>query len=342
MHWLDATAQLGTTGLQVPRVGIGTAPLGNFLGSISDEEADRVLEHAVQQGLRYFDTAPLYGHGLAEQRVGRAVARIDRSNAIVSTKVGRLLRADAPRDESQYYKGVPFYKDIPAAGPIWDFSYDGIMTSLEESLQRLGLDRVDMLLLHDPDDHYEEASTTGYKALDALRSEGTVTGIGAGMNQSPMLAQFVEQLDLDAVLCAGRYTLLEQGALDDLMPACERTTTSVIVGGVFNSGILVSPDEDALYNYVPATPDVIERARGINRVCEKFDVPIAAAALQFPLAHPRVSTVLIGFRSIEELTGDLGWLNTPIPGDLWDELRNDGLIRDDAPVPAETAGTEAR
>jgi D-threo-aldose 1-dehydrogenase len=342
MHLRDATVQLGTTELHVPRVGIGTAPLGNMLAPISDRDADAALAYAVQQGLRYFDTAPLYGHGLAEQRVGRAVAQLERSNAVVSTKVGRLLRPDAPRDDSQYYKGEPFYKDTPPVGPIWDFSYDGIMTSLEESLQRLALDRVDMLLLHDPDNHYEQATTTGYQALDALRSEGTVTAVGAGMNQSPMLAELVERCDLDAVLCAGRYTLLEQGALDDLMPACERTTTSVIIGGVFNSGILIAPDEGALYNYVPANPDVIERARQIRGVCERFDVPIAAAALQFPLAHPRVSTVLLGFRSIQELTDDLAWLDTPIPGDLWAELRAQGLIREDAPVPAETAGTEAR
>jgi D-threo-aldose 1-dehydrogenase len=342
MGLLDATVQLGTTELHVPRIGIGTAPLGNMLAPISDQDADAVLEQAVQQGLRYFDTAPLYGHGLAEQRVGRAVSRIERSKAIVSTKVGRLLRPDAPRDESQYYKGEPFYKDTPPVGPVWDFSYDGVMTSLEESLERLQLGRVDMLLLHDPDNHYQEAITTGYRALEVLRAEGTVNAIGAGMNQSRMLAQLVERCDLDAVLCAGRYTLLEQPALDDLLPACERTTTSVIIGGVFNSGILVSPDEGALYNYVPATPDVIERARRIRGVCRQFDVPIAAAALQFPLAHPRVSTVLIGFRSIQELTDDVAWLSTPIPGDLWDELRRQGLIRDDAPVPTEPAGVAER
>lgn len=335
---LGSTVPLGTTGLQVSRVGIGTAPLGNMLAPVPDEVADAALGEAVKRGLRYFDTAPLYGHGLAEQRVGRAVAKLRRSDAIVSTKVGRLLRADAPRDETQYYKGEPFYKDTPPVGPVWDFSYDGIMTSLEESLGRLALDRVDMLLLHDPDNHYEQAATTGYKALDALRSEGTVTAIGAGMNQSPMLAQLVERCDLDAVLCAGRYTLLEQGALDDLMPACERTTTSVVIGGVFNSGVLIAPGAGALYDYVPAPDDVIERARRIKAVCDLFEVPLPAAALQFPLAHPRVSTVLIGFRSLAELEHDLGWLQTPIPIDLWAELRRQRLIREDAPIPTETIG----
>jgi D-threo-aldose 1-dehydrogenase len=339
---LETTVQLGTTNLQVPRIGIGTAPLGNMLAPISDQLADAVLGEAVSRGLRYFDTAPLYGHGLAEERVGRAVSGIERSRAVVSTKVGRLLRPDAPRDESQYYKGEPFYKNTPPVGPIWDFSYDGVMTSLDESLQRLALDRVDILLLHDPDDHYEPATTTAYDALATLRAEGIVSAVGAGMNQSPMLARLVEQCDLDVVLCAGRYTLLEQGALDDLMPACERTATSVVIGGVFNSGVLVSPDEGALYNYVPAPDDVIERARRIRAVCDRFNVPIAAAALQFPLAHPRVSTVLIGFRSLDELNDDLAWLDTPIPDELWQQLRRERLIRDDAPVPVAPVGAGER
>ncbi len=330
---LDARVRAGTTELMVPRVGIGTAPLGNMLAPVSDEVADATLAEAVNRGLRYFDTAPLYGHGLAEQRVGRAVVGLERTDAIVSTKVGRLLREDAPRDESQYYQGEPFYKDTPPVGPVWDFSYKGVMSSVEESLERLALDRIDMLLLHDPDSHYEEAATSAYQALDELRSEKTVKAIGAGMNQSPMLARLVERCDLDVVLCAGRYTLLEQDALDDLLPACERTTTSVIVGGAFNSGVLIAPDKGSLYNYVPASNDVIQRAQRIRVVCDRFEVPLPAAALQFPLAHPRVSTVLIGFRSISELEDDLRWLQTPIPADLWSELRRENLIREDAPVP---------
>jgi D-threo-aldose 1-dehydrogenase len=274
---LDGTVFVGTTDLKGPRIGIGTAPLGNMLAPVTDEVADAVLGEAVNRGLRYFDTAPLYGHGLAEQRVGRAVAGMRRTDAIISTKVGRLLRSDAPRDESQYYKGEPFYKDTPLVGPVWDFSYDGVMRSLEESLERLEVDRVDMLLLHDPDNHFEEAATSAYKALDNLRSEQTVTAIGAGMNQSPMLARLVERCDLDVVLCAGRYTLLEQDALDDLMPACERTRTSVVIGGVFNSGVLIAPDTGSLYNYVPAPDEVIERAQRILAVCDRFDVPLPAA-----------------------------------------------------------------
>lgn len=331
---VNAEATLGTTELKVPRIGIGTAPLGNMLAPVADDDADAVLGEAVSRGLRYFDTAPLYGHGLAEQRVGRAVAKMNRADAIISTKVGRLLRADAPRDESQYYQGEPFYKDTPPVGPIWDFSYDGVMKSVEESLERLAVDRVDILLLHDPDNHFEEAATSAYKALDKLRSEKTVKAIGAGMNQSPTLARLVERCDLDVVLCAGRYTLLEQDALDDLMPICERTMTSVVIGGVFNSGVLIAPKAGSLYNYVPAPDEVIQRAQRIRAVCDRFEVPLPAAALQFPLAHARVSTVLIGFRALTELDDDLHWLQTPIPDDLWDELRRQRLIREDAPAPS--------
>jgi D-threo-aldose 1-dehydrogenase len=335
MDW-RSTVEVGTTGLQVPRVGIGTAPLGNMLQAMSDADADRVLADATRCGLRYFDTAPLYGHGLAEQRVGRAVARLEREEVIVSTKVGRLLRPDAPRDESQYYRGEPFYKDTPPVGPVWDFSGDGVRASLQESLERLALERVDMLLLHDPDAHYRQALTSAYAALVQLRADGVVGAIGAGMNQSAMLSRLVSECELDVVLCAGRYTLLEQDALDDLMPACGKSATSVVIGGVFNSGLLVDPHPGSLYNYIPATDDAIARATAIKATCEAHEVPLPAAALQFPLAHPRVSTVLIGFRSEAELRADLEWLDVPIPNALWDDLRREGLIRDDAPTPSST------
>src|SRR5260370_34535458 len=177
---LNARVSVGRTSLAVPRIGVGTAPLGNMFEAHSDEHADAVLARAVAQGLRYFDTAPLYGHGLAEQRVGRAVARLPRDEVFVSTKVGRLLRADAPRDESQFYLGEPFYKDVPPVGPVWDFSYDGIMTSVAESYQRTGLDRFDVLLLHDPDDHLDVATTSAFRALAKLREDGTTRAIGAG------------------------------------------------------------------------------------------------------------------------------------------------------------------
>lgn len=331
---LKQRVRVGTTTLTVPRVGIGTAPLGNMFEAHSDEHADAVLASAVAHGLRYFDTAPLYGHGLAEQRVGRAVAGLPRDEVFVSTKVGRLLRADALRDESQFYLGEPFYKDVPPVGPVWDFSYDGIMTSVEESYERTGLDRFDVLLLHDPDDHFDAASTTAYRALARLREEGTTRAIGAGMNQTPMLARLVEMCDLDVVLVAGRYTLLDQVAMDELLPLCEQRSVSIVVGGVFNSGILVDPVPGARYNYIPAEPAVVARAQRIKVVCDRYDVPLPSAALQFPLAHPRVCTVLLGIRSIEELEKNLRWLDVSIPDELWAELKSAGLVREEAPTPS--------
>jgi D-threo-aldose 1-dehydrogenase len=331
---LNARVRVGKTSLAVPRVGVGTAPLGNMFEALSDEHADAVLAAAVAGGLRYFDTAPLYGHGLAEQRVGRAVARLPRDEVFVSTKVGRLLRADAPRDESQFYLGEPFYKDVPPVGPVWDFTYDGIMRSVDESFQRTGLDRFDVLLLHDPDDHFDAASTTAYRALARLREDGTTRAIGAGMNQAPMLARLVQACDLDILLVAGRYTLLDQVAMDELLPLCEQRTVSIVVGGVFNSGILIDPAPGVRYNYVPAEPAVIARAQRIKSVCDRYDVPLPAAALQFPLAHPRVCTVLLGVRAIDELEKNVRWLDVSIPDELWADLKSEGLLRDDAPTPS--------
>jgi len=329
----SARVRVGKTSLGVPRVGVGTAPLGNMFEAHSDEHADAVLASTIARGLRYFDTAPLYGHGLAEQRVGRAVASLPRDDVFVSTKVGRLLRADAPRDESQFYLGEPFYKDVPKVGPVWDFTYDGIMTSVEESYRRTGLDRFDVLLLHDPDDHFDAASTTAYKALSKLREDGITRAIGAGMNQAHMLARLVEVCDLDVLLVAGRYTLLDQEAMEELLPLCEQRTISIVIGGVFNSGILIDPAPGARYNYVPAEPAVIARAQRIKAVCDRHDVPLPAAALQFPLAHPRVCTVLLGIRSIDELEKNLRWLDVSIPDELWAELKHEGLLRNDAPTP---------
>jgi D-threo-aldose 1-dehydrogenase len=327
------TVRIGSTDLFVPRIGLGTASLGNFLEPMTDAEAVAVIRRALEAGIRYLDTAPLYGHGLAEQRVGRAIAGLPRSELVLSTKVGRLLREGAPRDESQYHLGEPFYRDVPAAGPVWDFSETGIRASVAESGSRVGVARFDILQLHDPDDHFTEASTTGYQALDALRSEGSVTAIGAGMNRTPVQTELVRHCDLDVVLVAGRYTLLDQSAMDDLLPACAQRGVSVVIGGVFNSGVLVDPSAGARFDYVPAPAEVLERARLLQRVCRRHGVSLAAAALQFPLAHPRVCSVLLGPRSVAELETNLGLLEVDIPPALWRDLVADGLLRDDVPVP---------
>ncbi|MEV6116247.1 aldo/keto reductase [Streptomyces sp. NPDC052109] len=325
--------RIGRTDLFAPRLGLGTAALGNFQQAISDEDAVAVIGQALAGGIRYLDTAPLYGHGLAEQRVGQAVPEVPRHELIISTKVGRLLREGAPPDDSQFHDGVPFYRDVPSAGPVWDFSYDGVRRSVEESLQRAGVDRFDILHLHDPDNHLAEARTTGYRALRDLRAEGTVQAIGAGMNSSRRLADLVRACDLDVVLLAGRYTLLDQTSMSDLMPLCAERGVSVVVGGVFNSGVLVNPTPGAHFNYVPADEEVLAKASAIQAVCSRHGVPLAAAAVQFPLAHPSVSTVLIGPRTVDELHTDLALFDVEIPPRLWVDLRRDGLLSDDVPTP---------
>ncbi|MEU8301285.1 aldo/keto reductase [Micromonospora sp. NPDC048909] len=328
-----APVRIGRTDLFAPRLGLGTAVLGNFQQAISDEDALAVIGRALANGIRYLDTAPLYGHGLAEQRVGRAITQVPRDELIISTKVGRLLREGAPPDDSQFHDGVPFYQDVPSAGPVWDFSYDGVRRSVEESLDRMGVDRVDVLHLHDPDNHLAQASSAGCRALRDLRAEGMVQAIGAGMNNSAPLAELVRACDLDVLLLAGRYTLLDQTSMNDLLPLCQERGVSVVVGGVFNSGILVNPTSGAQFNYVPADNEVLAKASAIQSVCSRYGVPLAAAAVQFPLAHPSVCTVLIGPRTVEELDMDLSLFDVEIPPQLWADLRRDGLLSDDVPTP---------
>jgi D-threo-aldose 1-dehydrogenase len=328
-----APARVGHTDLFAPRVGLGTAALGNFLQAMSDADAVAVISRALASGVRYIDTAPLYGHGLAERRVGQAIAGTPQAGLAVSTKVGRLLRAGAPRDDTQYHDGVSFYKEVPPTGPMWDFSYDGVRQSVVESLERVGVGRFDVLHMHDPDDHLEQAATTGYRALRDLRAQGMVTAVGAGSNRSAPLAELIRACDLDVVLVAGRYTLLDQTAMADLLPLCESRGVSVVIGGVFNSGILIDPVPGAHFNYLPADQALLVRARAIQQICNKHDVPMAAAALQFPLAHPRVCTVLIGPRTIGELETDLSLFEVEIPAQLWADLRQEGLLGADIPTP---------
>ena len=326
---------LARAGLALPRVGLGTAAIGNLYSPVGEGEAGKVVSAALDKGLCYFDTAPLYGYGLAEQRLGRALEGVDRDEVIVSTKVGRLLRAGAPPDASQYSDGEPFYKATPPVEPVWDFSYDGVLTSVAESCQRLHLDRLDMLLLHDPDSHFEQAKSSAYEALLSLRANGMTKAIGAGMNQTEVLTGLVEQCQLDVVLLAGRYTLLDQSALDDLLPACARNATAVVIGGVFNSGVLAEPAPGAHYDYLPVPEAVQHKALRLEAICSSYDVPLPAAALQFPLAHPSVTSVLLGCRSVAELEMDLAWLQLELPDRLWADLRREGLLRPDAPVPGE-------
>jgi len=281
---------------------------------VSDEGAQRAIEAAWGAGIRYFDTAPLYGFGLSEQRLGAVLRAKPRDEFVVSTKVGRLIRADAPPEPGQAWKGTP------PVNPVFDFSYDATMRSVDESLNRLGLDRVDILLIHDPDQHFEQALTGAYRALDRLRAQGTVRAIGAGMNQAEMLVRFAREADFDCFLLAGRYTLLDRTGAQKLLPLCLERGISVIAGGVFNSGILAESGSNLHYNYGPAPPEVISRAERIKATCERHGVDVKAAALQFPLRHPAVVSVLTGCRSVAELEQNVGLFNAPIPEELWEEL----------------------
>ena len=318
---------LGKTPLTVSRLGLGSAPLGGLFRPVEDAEAHGVVQSAYELGLRLFDTAPLYGHGLAERRTGAVLGQVLRSDFVLATKVGRLLRADAPPDPRRQFKNVP------PVNPVFDFSYDGVMRSFEESLERLELDRIDILHIHDPDHHYQEALNGACRALDGLRAEGTIGAVGAGMNQAEMLARFAREADFDCFLVAGRYTLLDQAALSELLPLCVDKRIAVIIGGVYNSGILADPHEGATFNYAPAERHWLDKAQRLEGVCARHRVPLKAAAIQFPLGHPAVATVLTGVRSVAELDENVRMFRFEIPRDLWQELRAEGLLPPEAPVP---------
>lgn len=322
------TAPLGSTGLRITTLGLGTAPLGGLYQPVSDEAAEATIARAWDLGLRFFDTAPQYGNGLSERRLGSFLSGKPRDSYVLCTKVGRLLRRPAAAvGEDAYYKGTPPER------PVFDFSYDGVMRSFEESLERLGTGRIDVLHIHDPDDHYDEAVAGAYRALDRLRSDGLIAAVGAGMNQSEMLADFARAGRFDCFLLAGRYTLLEQGALADFLPLCERQGVGVIIGGVYNSGILANPTLGAKFNYADADPALIARALELDEVCRRHDVPLKAAAIQFPAAHPAVASILTGARNEAEIVENEALFRHPIPSALWQELRERALIDPAAPTP---------
>ena len=305
---------LGRTSLTVTRLGLGCAALGNLYDAMDDAQAHATADAAWAAGLRLFDTAPLYGHGLSEHRIGAALRVRPREEYVLATKVGRRLVPG--RDPST------IFADAPALVPVFDFSYDAVLRGVEESLARLGLSRVDVLHVHDPDAHEAEATVGAFRALTKLRAERVIGAIGAGMNQSAMLARFIERGLVDCVLLAGRYTLLNQSALADLLPKAEAAGVAVILGGVFNSGLLADPRPGARYDYAPAPPALLARARSLAAICERHGVPLGAAALQFSAAHPAVASVLIGARSPAEVEQALRWFAQPIPQELWQALRS--------------------
>ncbi|ONI92017.1 aldo/keto reductase [Saccharothrix sp. ALI-22-I] len=316
-QWFAERVPLGRSDVTVTRLGLGTAPLAGLFSAVAEDQAATALEAAWAAGIRYFDTAPHYGAGLAERRLGTFFATRPRAEFTVSTKVGRLL---VPGESARGSEG--FY-DEQGVVRVRDYSAEGVYRSLAESLERSGLDSFEIVLIHDPDHHWEESVTGAYPALARLRAEGAVRAIGAGMNQTAMLSRFVAETDIDCVLLAGRYSLLDRSAADDLLPLCAEREVGVLVGGVFNSGILADPAPGATYDYFPASDDVWRRVRALAARCAEHGVPLAAAALQFPLRHPAVTGVVVGARSAREVTENTVHATTAIPEELWAEL--DGL-----------------
>jgi D-threo-aldose 1-dehydrogenase len=336
---------LGRSGLRVTRLGLGGASIGGLFEAVNDADAVATVDHAWDMGVRLFDVAPLYGYGNAERRMGMALAGRPRDQYVLSTKVGRLVRPiaeiapGADIDRQRFGdRDDAFYVGTGPVRIVFDYSADGVRRSIEESLERLGLDRIDIALIHDPDDHWKAAIGEAYPALHRLREEGVIRAIGAGMNQAAMLARFAREGDFDVFLVAGRYTLLDQEALGELMPLCVERGIGILVGGVMNSGVLANPRAGSRFNYTPAPVEVVERARRLAEVCERHSVPLRAAAIQFPLAHPAARSLVAGVRRIEHLDEYPELMRRQIPGDLWAELRSEGLIAAEAPVPESTPG----
>ena len=334
-----ALRPLGLTGLSVTELGFGGAPLGNLLRPLSDEVARATLAAARAAGFGYFDTAPFYGFGLSERRMGDALRG---GEFVISSKVGRLLDpVSGPVDANQVRHG---YATPMPFEPVFDYSYDAVMRSFTESLQRLGLARIDILYIHDIGrlTHGEEnafrmaelTSGGGLRALEELRAAGVIAGFGMGVNEVAACLDVMEHARLDVILLAGRYTLLEQAPLDDLFPRCEAAGTAIVIGGPFNSGILAAGSRSgATFNYEAAPRAVIEKVAALEAVCERHGVPLPAAALQFPLAHKLVASVIPGLDSPERVSQAVALYNTPIPPGLWAELKTKKLLREDAPTP---------
>jgi D-threo-aldose 1-dehydrogenase len=334
------TRVLGRSGLAVTQLGFGGAPLGNMYRAFSDAQADATVRAAYDAGIRLFDTAPLYGFGLSEHRVGAALRDRPREDFVLSTKVGRLLEPRHPDtlDYGQFEGSLPFAE-------VYDYSYDGIMRSLEHSLHRLGTWRVDILLVHDLDiwTHGSEQARAervdafmagGYRAMAKLRDEGTVKAIGAGVNETAACQDLAERGDFDCFLLAGRYTLLEQAPLDTLLPLCERRSIALLIGGAYNTGILATGAiEGAYFQYAPAPPEIMARVRRIEAVCARHGVRLPTAALQFPLGHPAVASVVIGMRAPAEVATNVEVFAADLPADFWAELKAEDLLREDAPTP---------
>jgi D-threo-aldose 1-dehydrogenase len=333
-----APRPLGRSRLPVSTLGFGGAPLGDLYAHLDEATAVATVEAAIAGGVTLFDTSPLYGHGLSEHRIGAALRRVPREGLVLSTKIGRVAEPFAGRgDGSGYRGGLPH-------GLRFDYSYDGAMRSLEQSALRLGVDRIDIVLIHDVDvwthgaalieQRFAEAMNGAYRALERLRASGAVRAIGVGVNEAEMCERFARTGDFDTMLLAGRYSLLEQPALASFMPLALEKGIGLMLGGVFNSGILATgPVPGARYNYNPAPPEILARVAAIEAVCTRHGVPLRRAALQFPLGHAAVASLVMGAVAPAEVADQIAELAQPIPAALWAELKAEGLLAADVPVP---------
>lgn len=334
---------LGRTGLCVSTLGFGAAPLGDLYARLDDGTAIAAVERALELGINLLDTSPLYGHGLAEHRCGTAIRRVPRQDIVVCTKVGRWMDPFHPRAGGSGYVGGHPHRAVV------DYSYDGTMRSVEQSLLRLGTDRLDLLLIHDVDvwthgrdaieDRFREAMTGAYVALDRLRSEGAVAGIGIGVNEAEMCVRFAQAGSFDVMLLAGRYSLLEQPALAHFLPLAQQQGIGVLLGGVFNSGILATGAvSGAKYNYRDAPPETMAKVADIARVCAVHGVALPTAAMHFALGHPAVASIVLGAQSPQEVERNVAALSSQVPTSLWTDLKAEHLLDEDAPVPLPAAG----
>jgi D-threo-aldose 1-dehydrogenase len=323
-------SQLGRSAVEVTELGFGGGPLGGLFAQLDDDTAAETLAMAWDGGIRYYDTSPHYGIGISERRTGDALRRKPRQEYVLSTKVGRLLIPQDPagRTDDSF--------EVPATHHrVWDFSREGILRSVEDSLARMGVDRIDVLFLHDAEDHFEAALRDGYPALAELRAQGAVSAIGAGMYHTAMLTRLVQETDIDVVMLAGRYTLLDHSALDDLLPACAERGVSVLAAAIFNSGLLATPRPaaGARYDYEPASPELLSRVHRIADVCQAHGVTVPQAAMAFPLCHPVVAGIVVGMRSAQEARRNVESFAAGIPAQVWADLRREGLLDERAPVP---------
>lgn len=325
------------SGLRTSLLGFGSAPLGNIFREIPTQEAHEMVRASWEAGIRLYDTAPMYGHGLAEHRMADALFDYPRDEYVLSTKVGRTLIPSAP---GSFEHGV--WVKVPPLKSVFDYSYEGCYQQVGDSLQRMMSDRVDVLFVHDIDrfthgdnqpQRFKEAIEGSFKALIEMREAGQVKEIGVGVNEADICYNVAQEVDIDTLLLAGRYTLLEQDPLDDLLPLCAERKISIVLGGVLNSGILATGAvKGAKYNYAEAPVGIMERVSKIEKVCAEFNVPLPAAAIQFAAGHPAVVNVCVGARNMKQWNQNFEMLNFPIPADFWAKMRKEGLIREDAPV----------